>query len=132
MRVARQCQECGGRLVPIGTARKNGVQHHGDWSERPYHKKCFIARLKRKDRLCDSDSSNSSDNIPSDADSEDEWDYDEELCATNEEYCAVVVSGIMARIKLAIQLGDLQRQRETLQRSIAQLELKAERRRTSP
>ena len=35
------CVSCKKKLVVIGTARKNGVQHHGDWESREYHKKCW-------------------------------------------------------------------------------------------
>ena len=35
------CISCKKPLVAIGHARKNGVQHHGDWSSRLYHKNCL-------------------------------------------------------------------------------------------
>ncbi len=35
------CHECFRKLVPIGTARSGGAQHHGDWVGRQYHKKCW-------------------------------------------------------------------------------------------
>ena len=34
------CLACHKKLVPIGRARKNGAQHHNDWSSRKYHKMC--------------------------------------------------------------------------------------------
>ena len=38
------CKHCGGNLVPIGLARKNGKSHY-DWDAREYHKKCWIRML---------------------------------------------------------------------------------------
>lgn len=35
-----KCFVCGGRLVPIGTARSNG-RTHDDWDTRKMHKKCW-------------------------------------------------------------------------------------------
>lgn len=35
------CHECYRKLVAIGTARANGVEHHDDWDRRKYHKKCW-------------------------------------------------------------------------------------------
>ena len=32
---------CNKKLVLIGTARKNGVKHHGDWKSRKFHKQCW-------------------------------------------------------------------------------------------
>jgi len=46
----RPCDECGKPLQPIGRARANGVRHHGDWSSRTLHKKCWIIRKKREDQ----------------------------------------------------------------------------------
>ena len=40
-RGGRRCLLCGGPLQAVGTARANGVRHHDDWDERPYHKKCW-------------------------------------------------------------------------------------------
>jgi hypothetical protein len=36
-----ECIKCGKVLKPIGTARVNGKQTHGDWATRQYHKKCY-------------------------------------------------------------------------------------------
>lgn len=36
-----ECIKCGKVLKPIGTARTNGKQTHGDWATRQYHKKCY-------------------------------------------------------------------------------------------
>ena len=44
----RRCSYCHGPLVAIGTDRKNGKTHHPDWRGREYHKKCFLALLKKK------------------------------------------------------------------------------------
>ena len=35
------CLLCGRPLQVVGTARKNGVQRHGDWQSRAYHKQCW-------------------------------------------------------------------------------------------
>jgi hypothetical protein len=35
-----KCWECGGKLVPVGTSRKNGA-FHDDWEERILHKQCW-------------------------------------------------------------------------------------------
>lgn len=40
-----KCKLCNKTLVPIGTARVNGKQHHSDWDTRCYHKKCWQLRL---------------------------------------------------------------------------------------
>ena len=41
----RTCQHCGGHLVLIGSARKNGKPIDNDdgrdWESREYHKKCY-------------------------------------------------------------------------------------------
>lgn len=34
------CLHCQKKLVPIGSARKNG-KNHCDWPTRQYHKKCW-------------------------------------------------------------------------------------------
>ena len=39
------CHCCGGKLVPIGSARVNGTWHR-DWPSRRYHKKCWVAALR--------------------------------------------------------------------------------------
>ena len=39
----RFCDYCGKCLCKIGTDRKNGKGNYKDWSNRPYHKKCFKA-----------------------------------------------------------------------------------------
>jgi hypothetical protein len=38
-----ECALCGGRLVPVGQARKNG-KPHPDWLGRRYHKQCYPRR----------------------------------------------------------------------------------------
>ena len=40
----RDCEVCGGPLVAIGTARRNG-KGHSDWTSRTMHKKCWKNRL---------------------------------------------------------------------------------------
>lgn len=40
------CDRCAKRLVPVGTSRKNGVQHHDDWNTRRLHKKCWLEQLE--------------------------------------------------------------------------------------
>ena len=39
-RICSLCALCGGPLVAIGTARKNGKRHR-DWQSRQYHKQCW-------------------------------------------------------------------------------------------
>jgi hypothetical protein len=36
----KECQYCGGTLVPVGHSRANGADHP-DWKQRKYHKKCY-------------------------------------------------------------------------------------------
>ena len=36
-----ECIKCKKTLKPIGTARSNGKQTHGDWATRQYHKRCW-------------------------------------------------------------------------------------------
>jgi hypothetical protein len=43
-----ECQWCGRKLVPIGSARANGSHRYEDWSTRRYHKKCY-RELKSRD-----------------------------------------------------------------------------------
>ncbi|HNE92499.1 MAG TPA: hypothetical protein PKG56_00050 [Chitinophagaceae bacterium] len=47
------CTVCKRKLVPIGTARSNGKRHHGDWSSRTLHKKCwvFVKQLKEEEYM---------------------------------------------------------------------------------
>ncbi len=45
----RICFECGGKLVPIGTARCGGKQTHGDWAGRMFHKQCWIKRKRAEE-----------------------------------------------------------------------------------
>jgi hypothetical protein len=40
LRAYTHCYRCYRKLVPIGTARKNG-KGHDDWDNRKYHKKCW-------------------------------------------------------------------------------------------
>ena len=35
-----KCWKCGGKLIPIGTSRRNGACHD-DWEERILHKQCW-------------------------------------------------------------------------------------------
>jgi len=35
------CVKCCKTLKPIGLARTNGKQTHGDWATRKYHKRCW-------------------------------------------------------------------------------------------
>ena len=44
----RLCCRCGGHLQRIGTARRNGAQHHGDWETRLYHKACWKAMQPKR------------------------------------------------------------------------------------
>ena len=44
----RLCCRCGGYLQRIGTARRNGAQHHGDWAMRSYHKACWKAMQPKR------------------------------------------------------------------------------------
>ena len=44
------CLLCGRPLHVVGTARKNGVRHHGDWAGRKYHKACFAQLHPARDR----------------------------------------------------------------------------------
>lgn len=39
----RICRRCGRTLKKIGTARIGGAKHHGDWSGRDLHKRCWTA-----------------------------------------------------------------------------------------
>ena len=41
----RRCRQCGGSLVPVGSARSNGAGHN-DWSTRTLHKKCWRALIQ--------------------------------------------------------------------------------------
>ena len=43
------CLHCGRPLQVVGTARQNGVKHHGDWARRRYHKACW-AKLQARAR----------------------------------------------------------------------------------
>lgn len=44
----RICIRCGKPLKKIGIARKNGVQHHGDWWARKLHKACWVAMQPKR------------------------------------------------------------------------------------
>ena len=44
----RLCKHCKKPLKVFGLDRKNGVDHHSDWSKRPYHKKCWKVLLLNK------------------------------------------------------------------------------------
>lgn len=39
---ARLCRACYKKMPPVGSARVNGRQWHGDWSTRELHKQCFV------------------------------------------------------------------------------------------
>lgn len=47
----QKCLRCKRKLVPIGSARKNGANHK-DWNTRKYHKGCYkiIELLERVNR----------------------------------------------------------------------------------
>ncbi len=55
--LAERCWHCGGKLVPVGTSRRNGFKHD-DWGGRYLHKKCWKElRYRQEDHPYFSDDS---------------------------------------------------------------------------